>query len=150
MNIRSIMIAGLFFGGLSVSHADTWSNAYETVCFWYEQHVGPCPERTDSLFELYDNSDGQGIRIEWKVKTVPPPTVTELKTLSAMAQEWARDREETKRADYEKWSDPELRALVKVLLEEINALREERGLAPRKPSDLKQSIKTQLRVSLPK
>jgi|APSaa5957512622_1039677.scaffolds.fasta_scaffold99034_1 hypothetical protein len=124
--------------------AETWSNAYDTVCYWYEQNVGPCPEDASALFELYDNSDGKGIHLDWKVKGVAAPAKASLKTMASTAGTWAKQRRDEKDANFEAWSKPELRALVAVLLDEINLLRARLDMTARSPAQLKTAIRQKI------
>ncbi len=68
-----------------------------------------------------------------------------ISSLSATAIDAAIDEGLTKRSDYEEWKNElRLRAVVRLLLKEINVLRKELGLPERTPDDIKQTIKTDL------
>jgi|GEM_PF-7096535 len=100
------------------------------------------PEAPPKSWVLKD--DGQGVYIsDWKLPSAIP-TKAELEAVESQAVAWYADRERAKKADFDNWSHEELKALVKVLLEEINILRQREGLAPRTGDQIKNAIKAKL------
>jgi hypothetical protein len=107
------------------------------VCLQYK-----FPEAPKDSWVLQD--DGNGVYIkEWKL-VAPKPTKEELQAVETQAVAWWREKQKTDKANYEDWSAVELRALVKVLLDEINVLRQKQGLPARTPEQLKSAIKEKL------
>ena len=69
------------------------------------------------------------------------PDMDTLKANWAASAAWRADWEASKRADYEHWS-PRERTLIKLMVQEINVLRVQAGLAPRTAAQVKAALKT--------
>lgn len=102
------------------------------------------PNAPAGAWVLQDDSDGKGPYIkEWKL-AAPKPTKEDLEAVEAIAVPWYQNRIKEKKADFDNWSNEELRALVKVLLDELNILRQKTGLPAKTADDLKQALKTKM------
>jgi hypothetical protein len=88
--------------------------------------------------------DGQGVYIKQWSSTLPKPTIAEASAVWAEAAPWKSNQVNTAKADFDGWDKPELKALVLVLMDEINILRTQAGLPPRTTAQLKAAIKGKL------
>ena len=80
---------------------------------------------------------------EWRA-TYPRPTAQHCIDIQATASAWVIETRKTTDADFDGWSNAQLRALCKVLLSEINILRVKVGLAKRTATQLKAALKDEL------
>lgn len=88
--------------------------------------------------------DGAGVFIkQWNLPD-PQPTKAELEAVEVQALAWYDDKTKTKEADFETWDKAKLKALVLVMMNELNILRAKHGLAPRTTVQLKAAIKSKL------
>ena len=111
---------------------------------WHACLTYKFPDAPAGSWVLQDDSDGKGPFIkEWKL-AAPKPTKTELKAVEAVAVPWYQNRIKAQKADFNNWSNEELKALVKVLLDELNILRQKAGLQERTADDLKQALKAKM------
>ena len=124
---------GLVIGSVISGNALEWSK-----CLQYKfQSAEP-----NTAWMLQD--DGQGVYIKrWNLPDTKP-TETELQAVEPQAITWYADKVKNKESDFETWDKPELVAFAKVLLDEINILRVNDGLAPRTMAQLKAAIKAKL------
>ena len=132
---KSLWAVMMFFAFISASSALEWS-----ICLQYlYQNADPA-----KAWILQDDSDGKGIYIaKWNLPD-PKPTKDQLQAVETAAVTWYKNREAEKLADIENWSDESLKAVIKVLMAEINTLRKQAGLEEKTTDDFKQDIKTQL------
>ena len=94
------------------------------------------------IVTLTDHSDGQGTRFKWKIQN--PPTKAQLTALDdATVEAWAKSESDSAKADYEVWSDKE-KAMLKLLIKEINILRVKAGVPVRTPAQVKNALKAEL------
>lgn len=80
----------------------------------------------------------------WNVPGHSQPSMTSLASLETAALVWYDDWVQDHEADFENWSRNELKALVLVLKDEINILRNLHGLPDRTNQQLKYAIKSKL------
>ena len=131
-NIATAVIAFLI-GSVISGNALDWNK-----CLQYKfQSAEP-----NTSWVLQD--DGQGVYIKRWGLTNAQPTKAELQAVEAQAIAWYTDKVKNKEADFENWDRPELVAFVKVMMDEINLLRAQHGLAPRTMAQLKAAIKGKL------
>ena len=77
----------------------------------------------NSSWVFQDDSNGQGIYIkEWR-STLPQPTLASAYSNWPVASVWKSNEVKNVQCNFDKWNAPELRALVKVLLQENNRWR---------------------------
>ena len=86
---------------------------------------------------------GKAFIYDWKLPDAIP-SEADLEAVSAPALVWWAEKQRAQKADFDTWDNQELKALIKVLLNEINILRQEVGLEPRTASQLKNAIQTNL------
>ncbi|OGV60486.1 MAG: hypothetical protein A2498_06025 [Lentisphaerae bacterium RIFOXYC12_FULL_60_16] len=88
--------------------------------------------------------DGAGVYIrEWH-SALAKPEQGQVEAVWPEAQAWKTDQIRSAQADFERWDRKELVALVKLLVKEINILRQNAGLPERTASDVKQALKAEL------
>lgn len=127
------MMVGLVIGSVISGNALEWSK-----CLQYKfQSADP-----KSAWMLQDDGNGVYIR-KWNLPDAQP-TKAELEAVEAQAIAWYDDKTKTTEANFEQWDKPELIAFAKVMLDEINVLRTQAGLAPRTMAQLKTAIKNKL------
>lgn len=127
------MIIGLVIGSVISGNALDWSK-----CLQYKfQSADP-----KTAWMLQDDGNGVYIR-KWNLPDAQP-TKAELEAVEAQAIVWYNDKTKTSQADFENWDRQELVAFAKVMLDEINVLRQTLGLQPRTLAQLKSAIKAKL------
>lgn len=114
----------------------------EKVRYWYSQNVSETVPPLDDIVQLQDNSDGQGVRYTWLIDN-PPSKATIQAIDNATAVAWSLDQRKDKTADYDNWTARE-KALIKVLMSEINTLRVKAGLQARTKVQIIEALKTEL------
>jgi len=72
------------------------------------------------------------------------PTAAQIITEAPTARTWLANYRKDTKANFDNWTNAELKAVVKVLLDEINILRAKASLPARTPAQLKQAIKDKL------
>ena len=86
---------------------------------------------------------GKAFIYDWKLAAAIP-TESEMEAVSTQALAWWTEKQKARKADFENWSSEELKALVKVLLKEINTLRAKANLEPRTADQLKTAIQAEM------
>jgi hypothetical protein len=131
-NVTSIIL-GILIGSAISGNALEWSK-----CLQYKfQSADP-----KTAWMLQDDGNGVYIR-KWNLPDTQP-TKAELEAIEPQAIAWYTDKVNTAEANFELWDKPELIAFVKVMMDEINILRAQHGLAPRTFAQLKAAIKNKL------
>lgn len=89
------------------------------------------------------DKNGKAFIYDWKLGGTIP-TEAELAAVKTQAVEWWTEKQKAQKADFDNWKVEELKALAKVLLDEINVIRQKQGLEPRTADQLKAAIKAKL------
>jgi hypothetical protein len=119
-------------GSVCALDPESWN-----ICLQYKFQTA------NDAWKVDKDKNGKAFIYDWQL-TNAIPTEAELAAVEPQALAWWADQQKTKQADFDNWDDKELKALVKVLLDEINALRAKDGLQPRTTDQLKTAIKSKM------
>ena len=99
--------------------------------------------RDDANAKWLLQDDGQGVYIrEWS-STVAKPTEAELQAVEADAIDWMLNKTKDTEANYDEW-DAKMKALIKLMVIEINKLRVKNGDAPYTKEQIKAALKAEM------
>jgi hypothetical protein len=122
---------------LSAGSVFALESEYWSICLQYKFQTA------NDAWKVDKDKNGKTFIYDWKLADAIP-TEKDLEKVKDQALAWWEDKQKTQRADFENWDNKELRALVKVLVDEINTLRAKDGLQPRTTDQLKTAIKAKM------
>jgi hypothetical protein len=110
---------------------------YWDICLQYKF------QSANDAWKVDKDKNGKIFIYDWKLADAIP-SESDLEKVKDQALVWWQDKQKTQKADFENWDNKEFKALAKVLVDEINALRAKDGLQPRTTDQLKAAIKAQM------
>ena len=97
-----------------------------------------------SSWEVCNDSDGKGPYIAGWVSGLPQPTLVSAYSNWPAASMWRSNVMNSIKCNFEAWDKRELKALVLVLMDEINILRAKHALPARTSAQFKTAIRSKL------
>jgi hypothetical protein len=114
--------------------------------YWYHQNVSTnVPHTLD--FVAFAGNDNASVSVSWRTEAlhgVTPPTRAQLIALEPTAVAFWASRTKDDKAAITEASPAVLRAVIAVLLDEINILRAKAALQPRTAQQMKDAIRGKL------
>lgn len=100
--------------------------------------------RNDASAKWTLQDDGNSVYIRAWQSTVAQPSKAELEAVEATAIAWKKDKDDTDDADFDvNWTRRE-RAMMRLMVKEINILRQAAGLQPRTAAQVKAALKAEM------
>lgn len=130
--MRKLLICMVLCSLAGIAQAQTNLN----TCLEYMTTNAP-----NSSWVLQD--DGQGVYIKTWVSSVAKPTIEEAYAVWPQASVWKKDKEDATDVEYNNWTKRE-KAMIKLLVKEINILRVAAGLPARTEAQVKAALKAEM------
>ncbi len=133
----------LVFAFIMVARVSTAWDIGSSVVFWYYTNVSDTISIDASDHPWAISHDGSDFVITRWDDPSTQPTIAHLKSIEATAVAWMTDKRKDRDVNLAKWSKSQ-RALIKVLVDEINILRVDAGLQPRTMKQFRAAMKAKL------